>query len=187
MPARHVPISTRQQNSAAGPLGRAARLFGVALLFVFCSSFAGAQINDIDVEPPPLKMLSKSEKEMLNSKRDVRERTNIAIGLMDARLKSAEKYSTDENFALAFAELGGFQGLVDNNLDFLLRSYPDSRRLSSLKRFEIGLRGFVPRLEGLRRQMPARFESYIVSLQKYVSEARRRSLEPLFGDAGQPG
>ena len=57
---------------------------------------------------------------------------------------------------------------------------------SSLKRFEIGLRGFAPRIERLRREVPARYELYIRTLGIYVRDARSKALEPMFGNAVRP-
>ena len=82
-----------------------------------------------------------------------------------------------------FTELGGFQGLLDNTLEFLIRGDNDSDRvLNNLKRFEIGLRGFVPRIEVVRRELPVRYEPYVRSVIRYIRDARSKALEPLFGE-----
>ena len=54
------------------------------------------------------------------------------------------------------------------------------------QRFEIGLRGFAPRIERLRREVPARYELYIRTLGIYVRDARSKALEPMFGNAVRP-
>jgi len=116
-----------------------------------------------DPAPPPLKLLSKTERAQLNLKTDLKERTNLALQLMDSRLKSAEKFRVDENYSLMYAELGGFHALMDNTLDYLLHDRGnEGKRLSSLKKFEIGLREFVPRVESVRRESPLNFEPYIL-------------------------
>ena len=136
-----------------------------------------------DIAPPPLKMLSKTEKAELSAKTEPKDRTVLALELMDARLHSAEKDRTDENFSLMYAELGGFHALMDNALDFLLRSGSgENKRLNSLKRYEIGLRTFIPRLEVIRRDLPASFEPYIKTLIRNVGDAREKAMAPFFSD-----
>ena len=86
-----------------------------------------------------------------------------------------------------YQELGGFQALLDNQLDFLLRNSSTSNKsIVSLKKFEFSLHAFAPRIELLRREVPSEYEPYLLSLLKYLNEAREKALEPLFGDAGQP-
>src|SRR5437762_5933354 len=143
----------------------------VGLLLVVFSNQANGQEPD-DIAPPPLKMLSKTEKSELNARTDVKEHAALALQLMDTRLKAAEKFRTDENYTLMYAELGGFHGLMDHTLDFLLRSGTDGKVLNSLKKFDIGLRSFVPRVETLRRELPPNFEPYVKDLLKYISETR---------------
>jgi len=155
------------------------------ILMIGLGEMIHAQVDDLVSAPPPLKQLSKSERDSLNSKPAIKDRNNIALSLMESRLRSAEKFGADENFFLMYAELGGFHALMDNNLDFLLRSQEPAKRLSGLKRFEIGLRSFVSRVEALRRSAPSAFEPYIISLLKNISQAREKALEPMFDDAGQ--
>lgn len=136
-----------------------------------------------DVAPPPLKLISKSERELLNSKPEPKDRANLTLELMNARLRSAEKYSADENYMLMYAELGGFQGLMDTTLDFLLHyNAGEGKKLNSLKRFEIGLRGFIPRIESIRRELPQNFEPYVKYLIRYVGDAREKAIKPFFAN-----
>ena len=133
--------------------------------------------------PPPIKMLSKSERTQLGERLQPKERTSLALQLMDARLTSAEKFTTDENYSLMYAELGGFQALMDNTLAFLLSSKSDEgKQLNSLKRFEIGLRGFAPRMEAIRRDVPPNFEPYLKDLIRYISDAREKAMQPFYSN-----
>jgi hypothetical protein len=71
---------------------------------------------------------------------------------------------------------------MDNTLDFLLRRDNGSSKIrNALKKYEIGLRGLAPRLELIRRDLPARFEPYVFRLIKNVRESRTKAIEPLFG------
>ena len=91
-----------------------------------------------ETAPPPIKMLSKSERTQLGGAVQLKERTALALELIDSRLRSAEKFTTDENYSLMYAELGGFHALMDNTINFLLKARSDEgKQLNSLKKFEI--------------------------------------------------
>ena len=158
---------------------------GSIFLLVLLSSYGISQDPTDDPAPPPPKLLSKTERTELNEKTAPKDRANLALQLMEARLKSAEKFRIDENYSLMYAELGGFHALMDNTLDFLLHNRAsEGKRLSSLKKFEIGLREFVPRIETIRRESPLNFEPYLKNLLKYISDAREKAIQPFFGDTG---
>ena len=152
------------------------------LFFSFSLSSANAQIELPDDAPPPLKAISKDERTKLESVSGIKERTKLALDLMESRMKLAEAALAAENFDAIFEELGGFHYLMDNTLDFLNRRDNDSGTIrNNFKRYEIALRGFTPRLELIRREVPTRYEPYIFKLLKYLREARTKAVEPLFG------
>ena len=133
--------------------------------------------------PPPLSVISKAERTKLDEANGVKDRTKTALSLMDSRLATAESLLPKNDFDGIFQELGAFQGLLDNQLDYLIKRDNDSRRiLDNFKRLEIGLRGFTPRIESIRREMPYRFEPFVRSVGKYLRDARSKALEPLFSD-----
>ena len=138
-----------------------------------------------DAAPPPLKLLSKSEKEQLGSAKDVKERTKLSLELMDGRVKVAEQYLPQERLEMVFRELGAFHALVDDALAYLSTSDSNKKKvLDNFKRFELGLRTFTLRLELIRREMPPQREYYLRLLLREMREARARAVEPLFGDIG---
>ena len=164
---------------------------GAFLLFIFVlsiSTTSSAQnIIDDEIAPPPLRLLSQDEKNRLGAENDVKRRTKLGLELMDLRLKQAETYDSADNHDQMFVELGGFHGLMDNMLEFLNRSDKDSGKvLNNFKRFEIGLRGFTPRLELIRRDLPVRYEQYVRILIKNLRAARAKAIEPLFDDSVVP-
>lgn len=159
------------------------RVLIFALSIVFALNIAAPAQEPADVAPPPIKMLSKSEKAALAAKTEPKQRTALALELMDTRLKSAEKFRADENFTLMYAELGGFHALMDNTLAFLLRSGSnEGKQLNSLKKFEIGLRSYVPRVEIVRRDLPSNFDPYLKTLLKSIDAAREKAMAPFFSD-----
>ncbi|GEM_PF-924806 len=155
------------------------------LLFTFAFvQPAAAQDDADDTAPPPLKILSKDERQKLDDEAaDIKERTKIALSMMNARLGTAEKFRTERDYDAMFRELGFFHGLVDDSVVFLEKRDTNSGKvLDALKRLEIGLRGFIPRLETVRREVPLRYEDYVRHLMKFVRDARARAIDPMFGD-----
>ena len=157
------------------------------LLFNFLSSNTFAQENPMDVEPPPLRVISKEEITKLEAQKDVKGYTKLVVVLMEARLKKAETFSLESQYREMFGELGAFQSLVDRSLIFLNKHDTDSGKvLNNFKRLEISLRAFLPRLELIRRELPFRYEFYTRKLIIYVRNARTRAIEPFYDDSVVP-
>lgn len=152
--------------------------FSIFLLVLF------SQINFAqDTAPPPLKLLSKTEKSQLEAERDVKRRTKLSLDLMEVRLLKAEMLSNQESYRAMFTELGGFHALMDNTINFLSKSDTNQGKvLNNFKRVELSLRKYVTRLEVIRRELPVKYELYVRGLVKYVRQARSKAVEPLFGE-----
>jgi len=163
----------------------------MTLLFVSLSVFSfgqGAAAQDeseyTDAAPPPVRAMSKGEQGQLATKNEVKDRTKLALELMNARLTRAEELNAKGDFAQMYNELGGFHALMDDTLDFLIDS--NKRKgggLDTFKRFEMGLRAFAPRIGVIRRELPLEYDPYIKSLIRYLRDARSKAVEPLFGQA----
>ena len=164
------------------------KVFSALVLLLGISIVAfGQPPTDDDLAPPPLKLLSQDERSRLVAETEVKRRTKLALELMEARLKQAERLHTSENYDEMFVQLGAFHGLMDNMLDFLNKSDKDSGKvLNNFKRFEIGLRGFTPRLQMIHQDVPTRYEQYVRNLLKNLRMARARAIEPLFDDTVVP-
>ncbi|HSI89413.1 MAG TPA: hypothetical protein VK918_10175 [Pyrinomonadaceae bacterium] len=162
------------------------RKLRVAMIFTavaVAASEAAAQTDEIEAAPPPLKTISDTERTRLDREKGVKGRTRRSLELMNARLANAEAALRSEDFDKAFSELGVFHALIDDTLAFLSGAESDSRKvLFNFKRFEIGIRGFTPRLELIRREMPLTHETYVLSLLKQLRDARTKATEPLFGE-----
>jgi len=155
------------------------------VIAMFAAAVSAQDLIPPDAAPPPLKLLSKSEKDQLASAKDVKDRTKMSLELMDARVKVAEQYLPQERLEMVFRELGGFHALVDDALAHLTASDSNKKKvLDNFKRFELGLRTFNLRLELIRREMPPQREYYLRLLLREMREARARAVEPLFGDIG---
>ena len=154
---------------------------------IFSETAAAQEIEATDIAPPPLKILSKAEKNQLDETTDVKKRTVLALALMEARVKKAEEFDDQNQYEQMYEQLGGFHSLIDYTLNFLNRNNSGSRStLNNFKRFEIGLRVFPPRIEVMRRELPIKYESYLRSLLKIIRETRSKAVEPFFSDSVIP-
>lgn len=151
-----------------------------ALCVVILSVDAAAQD---DSAPPPSRTVSREERNRLYQPSDVKTHTKLALEMMSNRLVAAERFSSQSEFDLAYRELGGFEGLLNDTLEYLIRTSDESgRSMDNFKRFELNIRTFSPRIEAIRRDLPSRYDDYVRSLLKCVRDARARAVEPLFGD-----
>jgi len=180
---RTFQFSLRRFGLEKGPL---LTLLLVSLSVINFGQGASAQGENeyTDAAPPPVLAMSKGEQGQLASKNDVKDRTKLALDLMNARLTRAEELNAKGDFAQMYTELGGFHALMDNALDFLIDI--NKRRgggLDNFKRFEMGLRAFAPRIGVIRRELPLEYDPYIKSLIRYLRDARTKAVEPLFGEA----
>jgi hypothetical protein len=175
-------------NILSGRIGRVDRAIGIGLLITAYLCFPtvnNAQTpEDLSIyAPPPARTLSKEEKDLLTSQGDTKKLTKIALELMEARMKKAEEADSRDDFAGLFIELGAFHGLMDYTLDFLLDKHGDGgKAFKDFKRYELGLRGYTPRLELIRRDLPIRYEYYVRVLIKVLRESRAKAIDPMFGE-----
>ncbi len=141
-----------------------------------------------DAEPPPLKVISKEEREQLGKQTDIKNRTKLSLELMNLRLQNAESFNSKKEFREMFKELGKFHALIDNALWFLSTKDTgnNGKVLNNFKRLEIGLRIFLPRLELIRRELPINYEYYVRNLIISVRDARSKAVDPLFDNTVLP-
>ncbi len=154
------------------------------LFIVMAALPAVAQkLPEYETAPPPLRIMSADEREKLDKESGIRKRTAMALSLMDVRLTQANEANSRDQLDEIFTHLGAFHALMEDTLDFLETSETNkSRVLYNLKRLEIGLRRFTPRLEMIRREMPLTHEFYVRTLMRRLRDARTRAVEPLFGE-----
>ncbi|HEX8370580.1 MAG TPA: hypothetical protein VF604_18685 [Pyrinomonadaceae bacterium] len=165
-------------------------LFFAFCLFTFAFCFpasALAQPEEFETAPPPLKSISKEEKQQLEAEPNVKKYTQIALTLMEARLKTAETQTNENNYPEALNTLGGFQILLENTLGFLSKNNVENNKVqNNLKRLELTLREQTSRLEVMRRAMPSRYAFHVQKLIRFVRDARTKAIEPLFDDTVVP-
>lgn len=166
-------------------------IFAVCLFaLAFCvPPAARAQADEQpDIVPPALKKLSTEEKQQLEAEQNVKRRTQLALNLMETRLKTAETLNTENNYVAVLDTLGGFHAVLENALGFLLKNDVENGKVqNNFKKFELALRAQTPRLEIIRREMPSRYGYHVQKLIKAVRAARTKAVEPLFDDSVVPG
>lgn len=142
-----------------------------------------AQNDEPDAAPPPIKLVPKDDKEHLAGEPNIKERTKVALTLMDFHLTAAEKHSASGDATAAFRELGNFEALIDDSLAYLNHEDVNNGKvLDAFRKLEIGLRPFMARLEGVRRVLPLECDEYLRSLMQNLRDARAKAVDPLFSD-----
>jgi hypothetical protein len=183
---------TMKRSMFANVAARAARIIYLAVpavaLFIVPSALAQQDKYELTDSPPPLKVLPADDRKRLESAKDVKARTKLALEMMETRLSAAAAKSDASDHAGMFDELGAFHAIMDNTLEFLDSSSPNKKKvIYNFKRLEIGLRRMAPRIDVLRRDAPAERERYLFYLARNVRDARARAIEPLFSDTVVPG
>lgn len=180
---------TWKRNSINSLAGRVLPFAALVLgLFVTATAQPPTEDDDFDpnAAPPPVRAMSSSERTQLDGQPGLKDRTKLALALMSSRLSKAEELNAKSDYAAMYNELGGFHALMDDTLEFLETAPRREKTLDNLKRFEMTLRSFTPRLGLIRREIPAEYDHYIRSLLKYLRDARSKAIEPLFGDSVVP-
>lgn len=166
----------------------ASLIFCVALLpclapFSFAVTHAPRQ-DDATIAPPPPRVFSNEEKAQLAAiSNDRRKRVRLSLELAANRLTRAEQLTREQQYAPASIELGGYEAIIEDALEFMQeqsRARGASRDL--LKRFEQTLRAHAPRLEGVRRTTPPSYAVHVGTTLKLAQRARTKALNAFFGD-----
>ena len=142
-----------------------------------------AQDDDTDAAPPPIKAVPKTEKDSLAAEASLKERTKISLDYMEGHVAEAEKLSNDHDPNGAFKQLGMFEALMDDSVTYLVKKDTSSNKtLDALRKLEIGLRSFMPRLETIRRILPLNCDDYVRNLMKRLRDNRAKAVDPMFSD-----
>jgi hypothetical protein len=186
-PEMHVLLRLAKHRPALIIRAAATSAFIILTLYVLAPTATNAQVpDDIDSYPPPLRILAKEEKNLLNAENDPKRHTFLALQLTDAHLTKAEELNAHGDFVQMYSELGEFNAVIDELLQFLTRHDDGGRILNSYKKLEIGLRSYSPRLETIRRDLPSNYEPYVKKLIKIIRDARSKAVEPFFGTSVVP-
>lgn len=141
----------------------------------------------ISAPAPPMRFVSRNERTTLSATRDAKARTRATIELAEARLTRAEQLTAEQNFNAASGELGIYQGLIDDALDYLDDITKNDNKLrDTYKRLELALRAHCMRLEAIRRVTPSEYAVHIKAICECARNARSEALNSFYGDTVIP-
>ncbi len=158
-------------------------LFSLLLTLCFGSVTAFAQIDVQTSAPPPMKFVSSQERNQIESERDMKKRARLTVELAEVKLARAEQLTGQQYFADVIAELGGYQGLVENVIKFL-GTFPQDKNKTrdTYKKLEISLRAHITRIETIRRITPAEYAENLKNTIEFVRDAREKAINSFFDD-----
>ena len=155
----------------------------VCLLLVCFEAQAQDELVPEQTVPPPIKYISESERTKLDGARDEKSRARLGLELADERLLRAAQLTEAQSYNNASTELGIYQALVDDVMNFLRKSGKVRNKLRDIyKRLELTLRGHGSRLEGIRRVTPSEHAIHVRTIFDHTKRARTEALNAFFGD-----
>jgi hypothetical protein len=163
------------------------RLVSVVVLMAVCAAFLSREARAQDLilppqpAPPPMVYLPEDARTQLASARDEKARTRLSIELAEARLARAEQQTGLKQFNVATAELGIYQALFEDALQYLHRSRTGTHR-DLYKRLEQTLHKHAARIEAMRRTTPSEFSGNLLTLLRLVRDLRTEALEAFYGN-----
>jgi hypothetical protein len=128
-------------------------------------------------------MIVKEERAALDAAvNDPKKRLKMTIEFADVHLTNAEQHTTRENYEAASTEVGMYQALIENALQFLSTFKRDSNKTRDLyKRLELALRADGPRLTAMRRTTPLEFAVWIKKVEDFARDGRTEALNSFYG------
>jgi hypothetical protein len=133
--------------------------------------------------PPPIKVISKEERVRIDqTDGDSKARIRTTMDLAAARLTRAEQLAKQGSYDDALTEVGSYEALVQDSLDFVAGLKRDSNKTRDLcKRIELALRTHGPRLTTMRRETPLEFAVWIKKSEDFARAARTEVLNTFYG------
>lgn len=130
--------------------------------------------------PPPLSFVPRNERSQLQSTTNPKNRVRLSLDLANSRLRRAEELMASQYYLSATAELGIYQGIIQDTIQFL-RKLEGRKHRDLYKRLEISLREHGSRIEYLRRLAPAEFAGNFRSIYEFTRQTRTEGLNLFFG------
>jgi len=160
------------------------------LLLLACACVPAVNAQDPQAQPqptpltapPPFKMIVKEERAAIEQTNDNSRRLKLTIEYASAHLTRAEQHTSREAYEAASSEIGMYQALIENALEFLRGLKRDSNKTRDLcKRLELSLRADGPRLTAMRRITPLEFAVWIKHVEEFARDARTEALNTFYG------
>ncbi len=132
--------------------------------------------------PPPLKIVSREERARIDQADDPKARIRATLELAELRLAKAEILTSEHDFEGATGELGKYEALIDDALNYLSPMIRDKTKTRDLyKRLELALRAHGPRLTAIRRSTPLEYAVWIKQLEEFARNGRTEALNSFYG------
>ena len=145
-------------------------------------SMSGAAQQPQMPAPPPLRLVSRSERSQLDEARDAKARLHATITLAEDHLTQAESLTTQKKFDEASAEVGSYLGLIGDLRDYISKLNNDKTSTRDICRhFEWDVRLHIPRLAVMRRDTPAAYSLYIKDAEEFIKDTRAEALDSFYG------
>ncbi|MCA1635014.1 MAG: hypothetical protein LC802_15325 [Acidobacteria bacterium] len=162
-----------------------------ALLVLACAALAcgdargqddAARLQE-DGAPPPMRYLPEEARARLSAARDLKSRTRLSLELAEERIALADGHVTADRFEEATRELGIYEALIKDAINHVQGSGPvDNKRRDQYKRIELALRAHVPRIEGIRRNLPSQNAVYARATLDFIRGLRTEALNAFYDD-----
>lgn len=162
-------------------------LSAICLTLLILASAATARAQDTqdaqETAPPPMKFVSRAERDQLAAAHDAKARTRTSLDLAESHLRRAEEFSGARQYDEAATEFGNYQGIIEDALRYLKDTHNDSGKTRDLyRKIELTLRAHGPRIEMIRRTTPYEYAVHVKETAKFTRDARARALEAFYGD-----
>src|SRR2546421_496306 len=132
--------------------------------------------------PPPMRLISRSERSQLDGARDGKARLHATIVLAEDHLMHAENFTEQKKFDEASAEVGSYLGLIGDLRGYIATLNRDKNSTRDLCRhFEQAVRPHIPRLAVMRRDTPVSYSVYIKDAEEFIKDTRSEALDSFYG------
>ena len=187
----YAPLSNGRTSA---PARRAAVVLAALALVALAAGSAAAQTDAVaqraedPAAPPPLRYVPDDVRRQLDAEaRDVKARTKLSLQLAEDRLARASAAIDADRFEEATNELGVYEAIVADTIHFVQTSGRTGNKLrDTFKRIELALRAHVPRIETLRRGLPAAHAVYAKATIEFVRVQRDQALSAFYDDTVIP-
>ncbi|HZI19264.1 MAG TPA: hypothetical protein VEY09_11775 [Pyrinomonadaceae bacterium] len=178
------------RGSSSSPVAARGAL-ALSLLVALCGAAAAqegqpgqpgqARQQKVEAGPPPLKYIPEESRQRLAGARNIKDRVKVSLDMAEERLSMAAAHVDADRFEGATAELGIYEAVVKDAIKFVQNSGPVTNKQRDLfKRIELTLRAHTPRIETIRRGLPASHAVHIEAAIEFVRDARTEALDAFF-------
>jgi hypothetical protein len=133
--------------------------------------------------PPPMKYIPQAERTRLATARDTKARTRLSLTLIEERLENAERLTTSRQFNGAATELGVYQALITDAVDYLrAASSTGNQNRDLFKLMDLTLRAQGSRIDAMRRSTPFESATNVRAAYEHAMSARTSALNAFYGE-----